>query len=111
MTGQRSDTKAESETGQAKALDARVDDPTGLQRRYIKHVRRQRRKQQTLHPFSGLQVGKTSLWCPRQDSNLRFYLRRVALYPLSYGGLAARPTTRRGGRLDVQNRSSRTPDH
>ena len=24
--------------------------------------------------------------CPRQDSNLRFYLRRVALYPLSYGG-------------------------
>jgi hypothetical protein len=27
--------------------------------------------------------------CPRQDSNLRFYLRRVALYPLSYGGLMA----------------------
>ena len=27
--------------------------------------------------------------CPRQDSNLRFYLRRVALYPLSYGGLTA----------------------
>ena len=27
-----------------------------------------------------------ALRCPRQDSNLRFYLRRVALYPLSYGG-------------------------
>ena len=24
---------------------------------------------------------------PRQDSNLRFRLRRAALYPLSYGGL------------------------
>ena len=24
--------------------------------------------------------------CPRQDSNLRFRLRRPALYPLSYGG-------------------------
>jgi hypothetical protein len=34
----------------------------------------------------GLQV---SILCPRQDSNLRFYLRRVALYPLSYGGLTA----------------------
>ena len=26
--------------------------------------------------------------CPRQDSNLRFRLRRAALYPLSYGGPA-----------------------
>ena len=25
-------------------------------------------------------------WRPRQDSNLRFRLRRAALYPLSYGG-------------------------
>ncbi len=24
--------------------------------------------------------------CPRQDSNLRFRLRRATLYPLSYGG-------------------------
>jgi hypothetical protein len=28
--------------------------------------------------------------CPRQDSNLRFRLRRPALYPLSYGGSAGR---------------------
>ena len=28
--------------------------------------------------------------CPRQDSNLRLYLRRVALYPLSYGGSGRR---------------------
>ena len=27
--------------------------------------------------------------CPRQDSNLRFRLRRAALYPLSYGGGSA----------------------
>ena len=27
-----------------------------------------------------------SLWCPRQDSNLRTRLRRAVLYPLSYGG-------------------------
>ena len=26
------------------------------------------------------------VWYPRQDSNLRFRLRRAALYPLSYGG-------------------------
>ena len=29
--------------------------------------------------------------CPRQDSNLRFRLRRPALYPLSYGGMWGRP--------------------
>ncbi len=28
-------------------------------------------------------------WRPRQDSNLRFRLRRPTLYPLSYGGVAA----------------------
>ena len=28
--------------------------------------------------------------CPRQDSNLRFCLRRAALYPLSYGGSGRR---------------------
>ncbi len=27
-------------------------------------------------------------WCPRQESNLYFQLRRLALYPLSYEGLA-----------------------
>ncbi len=27
-----------------------------------------------------------SVWCPRQDSNLRSRLRRAVLYPLSYGG-------------------------
>jgi hypothetical protein len=27
--------------------------------------------------------------CPRGDSNTGIYLRRVALYPLSYGGLRA----------------------
>ena len=26
-------------------------------------------------------------WYPRQDSNLRTWLRRPVLYPLSYGGL------------------------
>ena len=26
------------------------------------------------------------LWCPRQESNLRFLFRREALYPLSYEG-------------------------
>ena len=36
--------------------------------------------------------------CPREDSNLRFRLRRAALYPLSYGGrcgqLRCEPTPR-----------------
>jgi hypothetical protein len=31
--------------------------------------------------------------CPRQDSNLRTWLRRPVLYPLSYGG-AGRKCTR-----------------
>ena len=31
-----------------------------------------------------------TLWCPRQDSNLRPRLRRAVLYPLSYGGSATR---------------------
>ena len=31
----------------------------------------------------------TPYGCPRQDSNLRFRLRRPALYPLSYGGCVA----------------------
>ena len=25
-------------------------------------------------------------WCPQEESNLYFKLRRLALYPLSYGG-------------------------
>ena len=37
------------------------------------------------------------LGCPRQDSNLRFYLRRVALYPLSYGGSGRAQTLPAGG--------------
>ena len=41
--------------------------------------------------------------CPRQDSNLRFYLRRVALYPLSYGGLLgpSPPRERTGQRMKL----------
>ena len=31
--------------------------------------------------------------CPRGDSNTGIYLRRVALYPLSYGGLSGDFTT------------------
>ena len=31
-------------------------------------------------------VQTRSVWCPRQDSNLRPRLRRAVLYPLSYGG-------------------------
>ena len=31
--------------------------------------------------------------CPRGDSNAGIYLRRVALYPLSYGGSKANSTT------------------
>ena len=45
--------------------------------------------------------------CPRQDSNLRFYLRRVALYPLSYGGRTARSTGNRRHPLTIENAISR----
>src|SRR3954447_10209237 len=31
--------------------------------------------------------------CPRQDSNLRFRLRRATLYPLSYGGSGLKQAT------------------
>jgi site-specific DNA recombinase len=34
--------------------------------------------------------GRSSRWCPRQDSNLRPRLRRAVLYPLSYGGSVTR---------------------
>ena len=42
----------------------------------------------------------TCRWCPRQDSNLRAWLRRPLLYPLSYGGpgeqnLSSRPCSHR----------------
>jgi hypothetical protein len=32
--------------------------------------------------------------CPRQDSNLRFRLRRPTLYPLSYGGKTSESSNR-----------------
>ena len=35
-------------------------------------------------------IGSSFGLCPRQDSNLRFRLRRATLYPLSYGGSALR---------------------
>jgi hypothetical protein len=35
---------------------------------------------------SPLIMGSSFRLCPRQDSNLRFRLRRATLYPLSYGG-------------------------
>jgi hypothetical protein len=49
-----------------------------------KRVRRYASPQPT--PRSSQENGQAAILCPRQDSNLRFYLRRVALYPLSYGG-------------------------
>jgi len=33
-------------------------------------------------------------WYPRQDSNLRHWLRRPVLYPLSYGGVLTSVSTR-----------------
>lgn len=36
--------------------------------------------------------------CPRGDSNTGIHLRRVALYPLSYGGLGRNSTTERNGK-------------
>ncbi len=37
-------------------------------------------------PADVIPSGEGRVQCPRQDSNLRFRLRRAALYPLSYGG-------------------------
>gem|GEM_PF-1667534 len=48
--------------------------------------------------------------CPRQDSNLRFRLRRAALYPLSYGGNEENTSTATypGGGVDAGRLAFRT---
>ena len=49
-------------------------------------------------------------WCPRQESNLRTWLRRPMLYPLSYeGGAFSLPLLRERSTL-VQCAASRLDD-